>query len=927
MDFSSRAFIFPVLWPLGTTAPVHKTPRVTQGLIWVNVALFIAACVNPQALERMFGLSYPGSLYQYLTYSFIHVSPFQDVPTFAMNGFHLFFNVYFLYIFGPPVENRVGAPRMLVFYALFAVAAGVAHNAFQGMPGNPLIGASGAVYGVIGAFMMLFPFASVRCFFCLLIVVVPVVIRFPLVMGFFFIFIKWGLDWLLMILSTLIRHDAMDVFLTLGGSYSAHLAGLAAGVGLIAAVYGFHAFSARAEEDRQKEKRLERHLGKKISELRLKASGMAEANELGDSRNVTPEDPTLYILHEAVVGGRTEEARDRYAELLAINPKACLNSSPQLDLARLLMELNEHDLATQALERLIERFPRSEIAETAHLELGRLLVERGVNPDRAAQLLEAYLLSGPPIDLEREAKRLLSRVTGKDTEEDLLTIAAPPHESSEPDEVAQEGDSSAEPAAARPTEMFDDPGDPDAHQVEVVYPTSEPVRSRAEVDAGQQLVDDIAVDQAGLYTDMDSSAIRPVRPSDTASLLRNSDELFNPEWEKGMGNVNRPTESAPPRPDRDEETGGDSLLVLFPEDDEGDADDDRMDQGRQSEEPTALFPPLEDGPVQIAEQEVQKPADAWNEGAQSEKDSEDVGADEKPAFNDSQFVQITGWDEPLTEVEEDNEKEEVEEEEEEGHTTSPEEYTRGVESSRFDVDRARIYAADTEYELIPEGRYALILAPGHPVDLEIIHAVMRPVMGMSPQGTRHAILRRRGILAENLNLIEAESIAHQLANHKQSIMVVLQHAFKEEGTPLDVLSMRDEGRQVRFSTADQVITCQWRRAICLGAGMVCLGPSAPPRGVLDIIFKGPFHHLRIWEKSFMFEKSPGISEEDRFRALAQRIAEKASQAIHTRTLNEWMKDETSEPTIQFSSHIEYANFVRWYVMAHFAPSQLIKPEV
>ncbi len=910
MDFSQRAFIFPVLWPLGTTAPVHKTPRITLGLICFNVAFFLVACVNPQAIERMFGLSYAGPLYQYLTYSFIHVSPFQDVLTFAMNGFHLFFNVYFLYIFGPPVENRVGAPRMLAFYALFAVAAGIAHNAFQGMPGNPLIGASGAVYGVIGAFMMLFPFASVRCFFCLLIVVVPILIRLPLVMGFFFIFIKWGLDWLLMALSTLIRHDAMDVFLTLGGSYSAHLAGLAAGVGLIAAVYGFHGFSARAEEDRQKGKRLERHLGKKISGL-------------GNSRNVTPEDPALYPLHEAVVERRTEEARDRYAELLETNPKACLNSGPQLDLARLLMELNEHDLAIRALERLIERYPRSEIAETAQLELGRLLVELGVNLDRAAQLLEGYLLSGPPIDLEREAIRLLSRITGKDTQEDLLTIAAPVLELNEPDEIEQDGDSSAEPATARPTEMFDDPGDPDAHRVQEVYSVPEPVRSRADVDAGQQLVDDIAVDQAGLYSDMDSSAIRP---SDTASLLRNSDELFNPKWEQGMGNVNRPVESTPPQPVKDEETGGDSLLVLFSEDDDG-TPDDRMDQARQPDDPAALYPPLEDGPVRIAEQDAQKRPEAGHDGAQSENESPNVGADEKPPFSNSQFVQITGWGEALTNVEEDHEKKEVEKEEDKGHTTSPEEYTRGVESSRFDVDRARIYVADTEYELIPEGRYALILAPGHPVDIEIIHAVMRPVMGMSPQETRHAILRRRGILAENLNLIEAESIAHQLANHKQSIMVILQHAFKEEGTPIDVHSMRDEGRQVRFSTADQVITCQWRRAICLGAGMVCLGPSAPARGVLDIIFREPFHHLSIWEKSFMFEKSPGINEEDRFRALAQRIAEKAPKAIHTRTLDEWIKDETPEPTIQFSSHIEYANFVRWYVMAHFAPGQLIKPEV
>ncbi len=84
--------------------------------------------------------------YTLLTYSFFH----GDI-------FHLFSNMIFLWVFGDNVEDAVGHFKFLIFYALCAVFAGLLHVHMSPESGRPLIGASGAVAGVIAAYLLLHP--------------------------------------------------------------------------------------------------------------------------------------------------------------------------------------------------------------------------------------------------------------------------------------------------------------------------------------------------------------------------------------------------------------------------------------------------------------------------------------------------------------------------------------------------------------------------------------------------------------------------------------------------------------------------------------------------------------------------------------------------------------------------------------------------
>ena len=100
--------------------------------------------------------------------------PPNDLTPFLTNTFmhggwlHIIFNLWTLYIFGPALEDRLGPMRFLVLYLLSGIAASITHAAFNAGSYVPVLGASGAISGIIAAYAARFPHAWVR-------VLVPIV--------------------------------------------------------------------------------------------------------------------------------------------------------------------------------------------------------------------------------------------------------------------------------------------------------------------------------------------------------------------------------------------------------------------------------------------------------------------------------------------------------------------------------------------------------------------------------------------------------------------------------------------------------------------------------------------------------------------------------------------------------------------------------
>lgn len=158
-----------VLLPLGTDRPLRRPTLATHFLLAVNFCMYAVteglSRVNPERAERLVsglhldphGLTWWG----FLTYAFVHA------------GFwHVAGNMLFLWVFGPNVEDRLGRIGFLAFYLLAGAAAGGTHVLFDA---NPVVGASGAVAGITGAYLVLFPHTVIRClfFFSAGIVAVP----------------------------------------------------------------------------------------------------------------------------------------------------------------------------------------------------------------------------------------------------------------------------------------------------------------------------------------------------------------------------------------------------------------------------------------------------------------------------------------------------------------------------------------------------------------------------------------------------------------------------------------------------------------------------------------------------------------------------------------------------------------------------------
>src|SRR3954465_40096 len=157
--------------PLRTDSRLRATPWMNWGIIAFNIAFFMFQHVFPHSSRAMVLNPLDPALPTFITYSLLHE-----------NLMHLASNMLFLYIFGNNVNDKMGHLGYLGFYLAGAVFAGVGYAATSS---QPVLGASGAVSAVTGAYLVLFPRANVTLlyfFFYVGMIEIPSMY----VIGFFF---------------------------------------------------------------------------------------------------------------------------------------------------------------------------------------------------------------------------------------------------------------------------------------------------------------------------------------------------------------------------------------------------------------------------------------------------------------------------------------------------------------------------------------------------------------------------------------------------------------------------------------------------------------------------------------------------------------------------------------------------------------------
>lgn len=141
------------------------------------------------------------------------------VTSMFMHGdwFHLIGNLWFLWLFGDNVEGRLGALGFVVFYLLCGVAAAAAQMLVDPASPIPMVGASGAISGVMGAYAVMFPYVPVRV--ATLLIIIPMILRVPAIvmLGYWFV---------LQLLGALPQLAATEA----GVAFWAHVGGFVVGV-------------------------------------------------------------------------------------------------------------------------------------------------------------------------------------------------------------------------------------------------------------------------------------------------------------------------------------------------------------------------------------------------------------------------------------------------------------------------------------------------------------------------------------------------------------------------------------------------------------------------------------------------------------------------------------------------------------------------
>jgi membrane associated rhomboid family serine protease len=186
-----------VLFPYRDDNPHSTRPWLVIALVLANTAIFVyeltlgeaaegfvrAAGAIPYEISRFRDVVGPGQPSALLpvpltifSAMFLHGSPM-----------HLVGNMLYLWIFGDNLEHAMGRGRFLVFYLLTGVVAALVHVFSEPDSAVPMIGASGAIAGVLGGYALTYPHARVRCALVLFVIIQRVFLPAWIVLGFWFL--------------------------------------------------------------------------------------------------------------------------------------------------------------------------------------------------------------------------------------------------------------------------------------------------------------------------------------------------------------------------------------------------------------------------------------------------------------------------------------------------------------------------------------------------------------------------------------------------------------------------------------------------------------------------------------------------------------------------------------------------------------------
>ena len=377
--------------PIRTDYRMTRTPWVNYALLAVNVLVYVLGChaASAKGYHRIFDwMLQPDAprLVQFFSSMFLHGS-----------FLHLAGNMLFLWVFGSAINDRFGHVGYLAFYLAGGVLAGAGYLVLRGAA--PVLGASGAISAVTGAYLVLLPRSRVTVLALLLYVFMP----FEISSLYFLMF-----------------QVILNLALTLGGfgggygatggvAYAAHSSGYAFGIAVSAGLLSLRVLPRDAFDllnlirAHRRRTRYRRTVAQGFdpynpvrSSIRRPGGQRVESRTVEQTAAETPGSKETSLrreIAEAITRHDLGEAARVYLELVQVAEEPILPRAHQLDVANHLMSTEQHAAAADAYERFLKQYGNYEYVADIHLMLGLLYGRYLRQYDRAEQSLQQAIES------------------------------------------------------------------------------------------------------------------------------------------------------------------------------------------------------------------------------------------------------------------------------------------------------------------------------------------------------------------------------------------------------------------------------------------------------------------------------------------------------------------------------------------------------
>jgi len=372
-----------MILPIKTSIQPRRTPYANYALVIVNVVIFLLSYyphIDPYTRQPEYLRSWatqfvlnpqPGHLYlwQFVSYAFLHAGLM-----------HIAGNMFFLYLFGNNVNDKLGNVGYLAFYLAGAVFSGIGHILLSG---SAVLGASGAVAAVTGAYLVLFPqtlITVIYWFFFIGTMELP---------ALYFIAFK------LIIWDNMIESHLAPVAI----AYGAHLSGYTFGIGAIVLLLATHIISGSnydlwAMIKRWNRRRLYRDVvssGYDPFTGQTKARRIKVKEVIKSAAEKQKEEQIMQLRSEIsnrIMQRNLPAAAEAYLELMEQDSEQILPRQQLLDIANRLAGENKHAESARAYEQFLSHYGTYEYAEQVELMLG-VIYSRYLNqPELAIKHLQ-----------------------------------------------------------------------------------------------------------------------------------------------------------------------------------------------------------------------------------------------------------------------------------------------------------------------------------------------------------------------------------------------------------------------------------------------------------------------------------------------------------------------------------------------------------